>query len=131
MKRTAVNPWSWSLQYGFNQGELIEGSEKVLICSGQTAIDTNGNVQHAGDIRGQIGLALDNLDAVLRSADMTLSNVVKLVVYTTDVDAMIQNFDVLVGRLDAANIRPPQTLLGVARLAYPELQVELEATAMS
>ena len=32
-------------------------------------------------------------------------------------------------RLAAANVAPPQTLLGVARLAFPELKVELEATA--
>ena len=51
---------------------------------------------------------------------MTLGNVVRLIVYTTDVDAMIQNFDVLVARLDAAEVKPAQTLLGVARLAFPE-----------
>ncbi len=32
-------------------------------------------------------------------------------------------------RLAAANVAPPQTLLGVSRLAFPELMVELEATA--
>ena len=24
MQRTAVNPWSWSLNVGYNQGEIIE-----------------------------------------------------------------------------------------------------------
>ena len=61
---------------------------------------------------------------------MTLSNVVRLIVYTTDVDGMIQNFDALVSRLDAANVKPAQTLLGVTRLAFPELLVEIEATAI-
>ena len=57
-------------------------------------------------------------------------NVVRLTVYTIDVDAMIQNYDVLVSRLAAAEVKPEQTLLGVARLAFPELLVELEATAV-
>ena len=61
---------------------------------------------------------------------MTLSNVVRLTVYATDVDAMIQNFDALVSRLDAAGVKPAQTLLAVSRLAFPELLVELEATAI-
>ena len=130
MKRTPINPWSWSLQYGFNQGELVEGGKRVLYCAGQTALDENAKPQHEGDIRAQITLSLDNLEAVLREAGMTLSNVVRLTVYTTDVDAMIQNFDALVGRLDAAKVKPAQTLLGVVRLAYPELLVELEATAV-
>lgn len=25
MKRTPVNPWSWSLKVGYNQGEIVEG----------------------------------------------------------------------------------------------------------
>ena len=50
MKRTPVNPWSWSLQYGFNQGELIEGGRRVLYCSGQTALDENAKPLHEGDI---------------------------------------------------------------------------------
>ena len=131
MTRTAVNPWPWSLQYGYNQGELVEGHERVLFCAGQTAIDADGTMQHAGDIRAQVELALDNLEAVLQEAQMTLANVVRLTVYTTDVDAMLENWGTLVGRLDAAGVRPVQTLLGVSRLAFPELMVELEATAVA
>jgi enamine deaminase RidA (YjgF/YER057c/UK114 family) len=130
MKRTPINPWTWSLQFGFNQGELIEGGNRVLYCAGQTALDENAKPQHEGDIRAQTTLALNNLEAVLKESGMTLSNVVRLIVYTTDVDAMIQNFDALVSRLDAARVKPAQTLLGVARLAFPELLVELEATAI-
>jgi enamine deaminase RidA (YjgF/YER057c/UK114 family) len=109
----------------------VEGHERVLFCAGQTAIDGDGNLQHAGDLRAQIGLALDNLEAVLDGAGMTLTNIVRLTVYTTDVDAMISNYDLLVGRLDGAGVKPAQTLLGVARLAFPELMVELEATAVA
>lgn len=130
MKRTAVNPWPWSLPLGFNQGELIEGANRVLYCSGQTALHENAKPQHKGDIRAQTAMALDNLEAVLQEGGMNLSNVVRLTVYTTDVDAMIQNFDALVSRLDAANVKPAQSLLGVARLAFPELLVEIEATAI-
>ena len=130
MRRTPVNPWPWSLQYGYNQGELVEGHERVLFCAGQTAIDADGKLQHAGDLRAQVGLALNNLEAVLEGAGMTLTNLVRLTVYTTDVDAMISNYDLLVSRLDAAGVKPAQTLLGVARLAFPDLMVELEATAV-
>ncbi len=130
MTCTAVNPWDWSLQFGFNQGELIEGVRRVLYCSGQTCLDESAKPRHVDDIRGQITASLDNLEAVLGKAGMNLSNVVRLTVYTTDVDDMIQNFDALAGRLDAAGVKPAQTLLGVARLAFPELLVELEATAV-
>ena len=129
MKRTPINPWNWSFKYGFNQGEVLEGSTRHLFCAGQTAVDPEGNPRHAGDIRGQVSLSLDNLEAVLKEAGMSLGNVVRLTVYTTDVDQLLANWDALAGRLEAAGIRPPQTLIGVARLAFPELMVELEATA--
>jgi enamine deaminase RidA (YjgF/YER057c/UK114 family) len=39
------------------------------------------------------------------------------------------NFDAIVGRLDAAGVKPAQTLIGVARLALPDFMIEIEATA--
>jgi enamine deaminase RidA (YjgF/YER057c/UK114 family) len=129
IERTAVNPWEWSIGFGYNQGEIIEGTTRELICAGQTACDAEGRPQHAGDMAGQIALALDNLEAVLAAAGMTLSNVVRLNIYTTDVDALFEAYGTLACRLGPAGVRPPGTLLGVARLAFPELMVELEATA--
>ncbi|MGH9185893.1 MAG: RidA family protein [Acidimicrobiales bacterium] len=129
--RSAVNPWTWSLAFGFNQGELVEGAGKVLFCAGQTSVDADGNPQHPGDMAAQIALAADNLEAVLRDAGMSLANVVRLNFYTTDVDAFIANGGVLGGRTAAAGVAPVGTLLGVARLAFPELMIELEATAVA
>ena len=129
MNRRPINPWQWSLQFGFNQAELIEGQRRVLVCSGQTAMSADGVPQHAGDLAAQLSLALDNLETVLSGAGMTLSNIIRLNIYTTDVDGLLQNYGVLAQRLGVANVMPPGTLLGVSRLAFPDLLVELEATA--
>lgn len=75
MQRTAVNPWNWSLQLGYNQAEVIEDAKRHVICAGQTAVDGTGSPQHPDDMRAQIGLALDNLEAVLTEAEMDLSPV--------------------------------------------------------
>ena len=129
MKRTAVNPWPWSLNFGYNQAELLAGAHRHLICAGQTSVDADGSPQHQGDMRNQIGLALDNLEAVLNAAGMGLANVVRLNAYTTDVDEAMRHFDILGSRFGRAGVAPPMTLLGVARLALPPLMFELEATA--
>jgi enamine deaminase RidA (YjgF/YER057c/UK114 family) len=129
MKRTPVNPWRWSLDFGFNQAEVLEGQKRLVMCSGQTAVDAEGKPQHPGDMAAQLGAALDNLEAVLAGAGMTLSNLVRLNFYTTDVDAFMQHGGVVGERLGAAQVMPPGTLLGVNRLAFPELLVELEGTA--
>ena len=129
MKRTAVNPWNWSLNLGYNQAEIIDGATRQLIVAGQTAVDENGAPQHIGDMRGQIGLALDNLEAVLAGADMDLSNIIKLGVYATDVDEALKNFDLMGMRFGPFQVSPPMILLGVTRLAILGLLFEIEDTA--
>ena len=129
MQRTAVNPWDWSLKMGYNQAEIVEDGTRQLICAGQTAVDGEGHPQHPGDMRGQIGLALDNLEAVLAAAEMGLGDVVRLGVFATDVDEALANFDLLAIRFGPTGNAPPMTLLGVTRLAIPGLLFEIEATA--
>jgi enamine deaminase RidA (YjgF/YER057c/UK114 family) len=131
MQRTPINPWDWSLKLGYHQAEKIQGTTTTFVCAGQTAVDGFGHPQHAGDMRGQIALALDNLEAVLRHAGMGLGNVVRLGVYATDVDEALKNFDLLGERFGPAGVAPPMTLLGVTRLAIPGLMFEIEATAMA
>ena len=129
MRRTAVNPWDWSLKLGYNQAEIVEGSARQLVCAGQTAVDAAGTPRHPGDMRAQIGLALDNLEAVLAGAGMDLRNVVRLGVFTTDVDEALRHFDLLGMRFGPIGCAPPMTLVGVTRLAIPGLLFEIEATA--
>ena len=129
MERTVVNPWDWSLKLGYNQGEVITGTTRQLVCAGQTAVDGDGTPQHPGDMRAQIALALDNLEAVLAKAGMDLSNVTRLGIYATDVDEALKNFDLMGMRFGPKQSAPPMTLLGVTRLAIPGLMFEIEATA--
>ena len=129
MNRTPINPWPWSLKLGYNQAEIIEGSARQLICAGQTSVDGEGNPQHAGDMRKQIALALDNLEAVLNAAEMGLGDVIRLTIYATDVDEALKNFDLLGARFGPVENAPPMSLVGVTRLALPPLMFEIEATA--
>lgn len=130
VKRTAINPWPWSIELGFHQGELVSGQTRTLYCSGQTAMSDDGKPQHDGDMAAQLALSLGNLEAVLGEAGMSLANLVRLTVYTTDVDGLFPHYGVLAGRLAAAGVAPATTMLGVTRLAIPGQLVELEATAV-
>jgi enamine deaminase RidA (YjgF/YER057c/UK114 family) len=128
MERTAINPWSWCINLGFDQGQLIEGHQRLLVCSGQDAVDANGKPQHPGDMAAQLELALDNLQAVVAGAKMTLANIVRLNVYTTDVDEYFKHFERVNDRFGGS--RYATTVLGVKQLPAPELLVLLEATAL-
>ncbi|HUY18184.1 MAG TPA: RidA family protein [Candidatus Binataceae bacterium] len=131
MEKKPINPWKWQDQFGFSHAIEVKGGERVLYCAGQTSSNADGQTMHAGDMKGQINLALDNLEAVLKQAGMSLSNVVRLNYYTPDVDLLLENYGVLVGRLAKAGCQPASTLLGVARLAFKELLIEIEATAVA
>ncbi|MFE6775335.1 RidA family protein [Streptomyces sp. NPDC057702] len=131
MERTAVNPTTWSAEMGFHQGVLVQGQTRTLYLSGQTATGRDGEPRHEGDLAAQLALSVDNLVAVLGEADMSLADLVRLNVYTTDVDLLLRHYGVLAARLAAASVAPTTTLLGVTRLALPGQLVELEGTAVA
>lgn len=130
MEQRNINPWKWQDQYGFSQATEVTNGSRVLYCAGQASVDGNGKPVHAGDMRKQIGQAFDNLETVLKASGYGLANVVRLNYYTTDVDAFLGAADVVGGRLSTARCQPPGTLLGISKLAFPGLMIEIEATAV-
>lgn len=129
MQRTPINPWSWSQKLGYHQAELVSNMTRQLVIAGQTAVDGEGQPQHPDDMRAQMTLALDNLEAVLTDARMSLGNIIQLTIHTTDVDGALPHFDVLGRRFGAVDAAPPMTLVGVQRLALPSLLFEITAIA--
>ena len=47
MKRESVNPWEWGLQFGMDQGEIVEGTRRTLHCSGQVAVKPDAKAEMA------------------------------------------------------------------------------------
>jgi enamine deaminase RidA (YjgF/YER057c/UK114 family) len=131
VERRIINPWTWQDQLGYVQANEVSGAQRTLFCSGQVAMDAEGRPTHPDDMRAQIVQAMDNLETVLKDAGFGLPDVVRLNYYTTDVDRFFEAYDALAARLAETGCRPAATLLGVARLALPELLVEIEATAVA
>ena len=129
MKRKSINPWSWSTALGFDQGQLIEQPQHLLICSGQDAVNSNGDPQYPDDMMAQLKLALDNVEAILADVEMTFANIVRITVYTTDVDEFFKHWESLTSRFGASS-RFTTSIVGVTRLAAPNLKVLLEVTAI-
>lgn len=130
MESRVVNPWTWQDRLGFVQGKEVVGAERTLYCAGQTSVDENGQPLHEGDMKAQALQALDNLETVLREAGYELSDLVRLTIYVTDLPAYREAAPAVGARLAQAGVRHTSTLLGISRLAMPELLVEIEATAV-
>lgn len=128
MRHEEINPWEWSKAFGFSQAVKLTGARELLVCSGQTAMGPDGSLPASADMGDQVRVALANVVAVLAAVGMSPADIVKTTIYTTDVDAAIAVIGPEAHRVLGSSL-PASTLVGVTRLAYPELRVEIEVTA--
>ena len=103
----------------------------MLYLSGQTSNDANGAAMHPGDLVAQVRLAWSNLKNSLAAAEMDPGNIVRLNIYTADVDGFMAAAGEIVPIYAEDGRNPVCTFLGVTRLFEPELMIELEATAVA
>jgi enamine deaminase RidA (YjgF/YER057c/UK114 family) len=131
MTRTTLAPWTWQEAFGFAQGAEVHDARTVVYVAGQGSVDADGNPVHAGDMAKQIAQALDNVEAVLAEAGLTLADVVTYNVHTTDIDAYLPASGELAGRFAAVGNVPVGGILAeVRRLAFPPMLVEITCTAV-
>ena len=131
MERRIINPWSWQDQMGFVQANEVSGAKRTIFLAGETSVDEEGRPVQLEDMGAQIEQAMDNIETILEKAGAELSDVVRLNYYTTDVDRFFEAYGTAAGRLAEAGSRPASTLVGVERLAFPELLVVIEAIAVT
>lgn len=131
MQKREINPAEWIQAFNLNQAIEVTGGQRVLYLSGQTSNAADGSPMHSGDLVAQFSLAWSNLKDALEAAGMDATNVVRLNMYTTDVDAFMAAAGELVPIFAKDGCKPVSTLLGVTRLFEPELMIELEATAVA
>ncbi len=84
MEKQIINPWTWQDQLGYAQGVLVSSPQQTLYAAGQGSLDAEGNLVHEGDIAGQAGQTMDNVETVLAAAGMSLADVVRYDVHATD-----------------------------------------------
>jgi enamine deaminase RidA (YjgF/YER057c/UK114 family) len=79
---------------------------------------------------GQVAQAMDNLESVLAEGDLSLTDVVRFDVYTTDLRALLAAAHVYGARFAEHGLLPVGGILAeVSALAMPGLMVELVAVA--
>ena len=127
---TKVNPWKYQDQMGYSQAVKVKAGAEVIYVSGQTSTDAEGNALHPGDMGKQIGVAIDNVEIVLKHAGAGLSDIVKMNIYVTDIPAFMAAAADAIGGLVHAGCVPASTLVGVTSLINPALMVEIEAVAI-
>jgi enamine deaminase RidA (YjgF/YER057c/UK114 family) len=128
---TAVQPPEHTLPIGkYSPGILapVAPGKSLLFISGQVASDAEGRVIGVGDPARQAEAVFANIEAVLRSCNGSLADLVSVVIYVTDV----ANFAAISEVRNRVLRDPPpaSTLVEVSRLAIAEHLVEISATAL-
>jgi 2-iminobutanoate/2-iminopropanoate deaminase len=103
--------------------------DKLLFIAGQVALDADGNVIGAGDMKAQVRQVLENLQTILASEGADFSNIVKTNIFTTNIEEYFETG--AIRQEYFAGHAPTSTLVQIERLARPVFLVEIEAIAIA
>lgn len=106
----------------------VTGGGRQIFVAGQLARDKEGNCVGKGDMGAQIEQVGRNIEACLKVAGASLSDIVKTTTFVTDIDEFFRHNEVRMRYLGAA--LPTSTTVEVRRLAGPDFMVEIEAIAV-
>ena len=120
-----LNPPGTSQPMAYTQ--LVRAG-KTLYFAGQTAVNEKRELNGKGDMRAQVRQVYENLKSLLASQGATFDHLVKITIYTLNIDEFRKAGDI---REEYTGGRAPaSTLLQIDRLASPDYLVEIEGIAV-
>ena len=121
------NPPTLSKPTGYTHIVEVHGPGKTIYISGQIALDKDGTVVGANDMRAQAEQVFKNVEAALAAAGAKLTDVVKMNTFATDLTQIQAYRDVRTRFF--GDVTPASTLVQVVHLARPEYMLEVEVIA--
>ena len=124
-----VQPEGWAPAKGYANGVVCEGGRTVYM-AGQIGWDAQQRFA-SDDFVAQFDQALANVVAVVEAAGGRATDIVKMTVYVTDLDAYRDGLRGVGGawRARLGKHFPAMALVGVAGLVERAAKVEIEAVA--
>ena len=114
-------------QRGYSEAVITEGGKTVWL-AGQIALTDDNGKSLAGDFEGQVRQLFKNLDRTLQKAGGSLSDMVQMTVFITDVrygDKLTQ-----IRREVFGDNFPGSALITITALAVPEAKIEIQGYAV-
>lgn len=124
-----INPEGMPPPIGFSHGALA-GDGRALHIAGQTGHHPDLSIDN--DLVAQFDTACASVARVIEEAGGTVTDLVSLTIYTTDVDGYRNRLDEIgqAYRRVFGKHFPPMALIGVAELFDPDSMVELVGVAV-
>ena len=125
-----INPSSSSTPRSYSQAAIIDlGNCKMIIISGQTALDAQGNLIGKGDMAKQTEQVFLNIKKIVTDLGGTMDNIVKTGIFLVDA-SQIQAFRDTRNKFINLKNPPASTLIQVSKLFSDDILLEIEATAI-
>lgn len=99
MEKQIINPWKYQDKFGYAQALEIKHVENTLYCSGQAAMDAEGQPS-SGDMETQLRQAIQNLEKVVTEAGYQCQGIVRLNIFTTSAAELFTCFHVFTEWID-------------------------------
>ncbi len=125
-----INPSSVSTPRGYSHvAEIDLGNCKMLIISGQVALDTQGNLVGKDNLAKQTEQVFINLKNCIANSGGTMNHVVKFGFYMRDA-TQIAAVRTIRDKFINISKPPASTLVEVSRLFRDDILIEIEATVI-
>jgi enamine deaminase RidA (YjgF/YER057c/UK114 family) len=116
----------------FSEAVTVTGPGRMIFLAGvgsENETGQAGDILHKGDFTAQCKYAFDKIKRLLERNGATLSDIVKMVTYMTDVRHQ-PDFGRCRSETFGTTPMPAHTLLTINQLAWPGMMVEIDVTAM-
>lgn len=123
-----VQPVDLPVRETHSQVVTVTGGTLVFVAGMTSRSSEDAAPVHPGDMRAQLRQVCENIGRALRAAGADYDDVVKTTVFTTDMDEYNRVGDERY-RFFTREL-PTSALIGVQRLAHPDLMVEIEVMAV-
>ena len=123
-----VQPKNLPVRKSHSQVVTVTGGTLVFIAGMTSRSKVDAQPVHRGDMRAQLRQCCENIGRALRAVGGDYADVVKTTTFTTDVEEYHRVNDERAKYFKSD--LPTSALIGVVRLAHPDLMVELEVMAV-
>src|SRR3989338_10995353 len=130
MSKQQLNPKDFTQIMGaYSHGLKVDvGDSKMIFVTGQIAMDKDGNAVAPNDIVKQTEFVFQNLQKILQEGGASLDDVVKTVIYVTDI-SKFKDISAVRNKY-FVNSKPVSTLVEISKTVKEGCDIEIEVIAI-